>query len=112
MEEVRLSRAWRAVGSVAAGRTVAWWAFILGRGRVRREGVDVVGVVVFEEEEEVWVVDVVAVSEVVGVSVVEGGFGIVVPVRADQMSSIGGVGSDHGTVKRGLSHLLIVVGSS
>lgn len=76
---------------------------------MRREGVDgVVGVVVFEEE--VWV-EAAAVSEA-GVSVVEGSFGMVVPVMADQMSSTGGVGSDHGTVKRGLSHLLIVVGSS
>lgn len=47
-----------------------------------------------------------------GVSPVVDSFGIVVPVMADQISSIGGVGSDQGTVNRGLSHLLIVVGSS
>lgn len=108
IEEVRLSRAWRAAGSVAAGRAVAWWGFILGRGKLRREGV---GVVVFSVLgfSGFWAVEVESVGVV---SDVEDNFGMVVPVIADQISSTGGFGSDQGTVKRGLSHLLIVVGSS
>ena len=84
---------------------MAWWGFIFGRGSILRELVDV-EVVVDPSGADVFV-------EPVGVvSVVEDGFRIVVPVIADQISSIGGVASDQGTVKRGLSHLLIVVGSS
>ena len=44
------------------------------------------------------------------VSVVVSGWAM--PVRAVQISAIGGFASLQGTVKRGLSHLLCVLGSS
>lgn len=106
--DVHFSSAWRALGSVVAGWRVAWWGTILGRGRDVRVLVLVVVVEgVFVESCEVG-------SEVVSesVSVADCSLGTGMPVKAVHISSAGGVGSLHGTVKSGLSQRLWVVGSS
>lgn len=110
IEEVRFSREYRALESVAVGCTVAAWGFIFGRwGRVSIPGV-VPGAAL---------VAMLAVSVrfafSVGVGVTATGAGVDgcgMPVRDVQISAIGGSGSEYGIVKRGLSQRLWVLGSS
>jgi hypothetical protein len=87
--------------SVEAGRTVAWWGFIATRGRERAERVPpcviVTPVAVLAPEERVVELRAVVSWETVlgcssGVSVRVDGCGR--PVRAVQMSAIGGVASE------------------
>lgn len=96
---------------MAAGRAVAWWGLILGRLVRNVEGVAVVVVVLAAEEREVVLRAEVRFD-------MEAGSGVVVaegcgmPVRAVQISAIGGDASVQGTVKRGLSQRLWMLGSS
>lgn len=98
--------------SVAAGRAVAWWGLILGRLVRNVEGLFAVVVVLAAEERLVLLRAEVRVdTEVLGSGVVAAE-GCGMPVRAVQISAIGGEASVHGTVKRGLSQRLWMLGSS
>lgn len=110
--EVRFSSEYRAEESVAVGRTVAAWGFIFGRVRVRRPvpGAPVAPVAMLSVSEVV-LMDAVGAGVMLEVcGAVADGCGI--PVSAVQISAIGGSASKYGTVKRGLSQRLWVLGSS
>lgn len=115
---------YRAEESDVAGRTVAWCGFIATRGRVERvprpppavvvaaPGVLVV-VVLAAEERDVELRAAVR-GDIEGSSCPSWGMveGCGMPVRAVQISAMGGSASGQGTVKRGLSQRLFMEGSS
>jgi hypothetical protein len=111
--DVFFSIAYIAFESVATACTVAWWGTILGRVerpprlppmvRVPVAILAVSEMVVFARESVR-----LGIGAVVSVSV----DGRTTPVRAWKMSATGGCGSSQGTVKRGLSQRLWVLGSS
>lgn len=112
MADVRFSRPYSAVGSVAGAWMVAWWGLIFGLGRAPIRVVDVAPVAILAVSESVVDArDVVRFETgvVAGAAEAEGS---AVPVSAVQMAAMGGSGSDQGTVKSGLSQRLCVLGSS
>lgn len=111
MADVRFSIPYSASESVATACTVAWWGIIRGRVDWPRLKVLPVVVVVLAAEERV---DAARESVRVetGLAVSVWADGRVTPVKAWKMSATGGSASDQGTVKRGLSQRLWVLGSS
>lgn len=108
MAEVVFSRSYSAEEVVVEGCMVAAWGLILGRvGAV--VVVRAVVVAMLAVSDGTWGVVGVGVGLVMG-SVGVDGCGM--PVSAVQISAIGGCSSNQGTVKRGLSQRLWVLGSS
>lgn len=92
------------------GCMVAAWGLILGRvGAVVVVRAAVVVVAILAVSDGTWGVVAVGVGLVIGSVGVEG---CGMPVSAVQISAIGGCSSNQGTVKRGLSQRLCVLGSS
>lgn len=92
------------------GCMVAAWGLILGRvGAVVVVRAAVVVVAILAVSDGTWGVVAVGVGLVMGSVGVEG---CGMPVSAAQISAIGGCSSNQGTVKRGLSQRLCVLGSS
>lgn len=108
MAEVVFSRSYSAEEVVVEGCMVAAWGLILGRvGAV--VVVRAVVVAMLAVSDGTWGVVGVGVGLVMGSVGVEG---CGMPVSAVQISAIGGCSSNQGTVKRGLSQRLCVLGSS
>lgn len=89
------------------GWTVAWWGLIFGRWSAAVRGVRAVAEVLMLAVSERRALDAsTLVSDVTGVSGSVEVDGCGMPVRAVQISAMGGSGSLHRTVKRGLSQRL------
>lgn len=109
--DVRFSIAYIAFESVAAACTVAWCGTIRARAESPLRPPPRVPVAVLATSE--MVVDArESVSLGIAVSVGASVDGRTTPVKAAKMSATGGSGSSQGTVNRGLSQRLWVLGSS
>lgn len=107
---VRFSIAYSAPESVATAWTVAWCGIIFGRVDWLRLKARPDVVVLAMSERVLDARDWVRLDT--GVSAGASADGSTTPDRAWKMSATGGSGSDQGTVKRGLSQRLWVLGSS